>query len=155
MTKQIDDLLIQLADAIYADQHPETPVDPVTGVKGPKYNAYDLGEHIYSVQISNNNNIAGSVTIDVFTQWPRLHHWIREQMDEHVELDFDSTLVSDVSDRILVKATQRGSKIQRTAFLTRQVILEMLQERGVPESMYSADGPIETLWSKVLEYECL
>lgn len=146
MPKQIDDLLIQLADAIYADQH---PVDPVTGVKGPEYNAYDLGEHIYSVQISN--SLTGSVTIDVFTQWPRLHHWIREQMDKHVELDLGYALVSDVSDRILVKATQRGSKIQRTAFLTRQVMLKMLQERGVPGSMYS----LETLWCKVLEYECL
>lgn len=153
MTKQIDDLLIQLADAIYADQHPETPVDPVTGIKGPKYNAYDLGEYIYSVRVSN--NILGDVTIDTFTQWPRLHHWIREQLDEHVELDLSYALVSDVSDRILVKATQRGSKIQRTAFLTRKVMLEMLQERGVPESMYSADGSIETLWSKVLGYECL
>lgn len=153
MTKQIDDLLIQLADAIYADQHPETPVDPVTGVKGPKYNAYDLGEHIYSVQISN--NLLGDVTIDTFTQWPRLHHWIREQLDEHVELNLSYALVSEASDRILVKAAQHGSKIQRTAFLTRQVMLEMLQERGVPESMYSADGPIETLWCKVLGYECL
>lgn len=153
MTKQIDDLLIQLADAIYADQHPETPVDPVTGVKGPKYNAYDLGEYIYRVQIMN--GLTSSPIIDILTQWPRLHHWIREQMDEHVELDLSYALVSDVSDRILVKATQHGSKIQRTAFLTRQVMLEMLQERGVPESMYSADGPIETLWSKVLGYECL
>lgn len=150
MTKQIDDLLIQLADAIYADQHPETPVDPATGVKGPKYNAYDLGEHIYSVQISN--NIAGSVTIDMFTQWPRLHHWIREQVDEHVELTFE---FSTVSDQILVKVTALGSKIQRTAFLTRQVMLEMLQERGVPESRYLPNGPIESLWFKVLEYECL
>lgn len=153
MTKQIDDLLIQLADAIYADQHPETPVDPVTGVKGPKYNAYDLGEHIYSVQISN--NIAGSVTIDTFTQWPRLHRWIRAQLDEHVELDFDYSLVSETSNQILVKVTESGSKIQRTAFLTREVLLEMLQERGVSEKMYLADGPIETLWLKVVEYECL
>ena len=153
MTKQIDDLLIQLADAIYADQHPETPVDPVTGVKGPKYNAYDLGEHIYSVQIRN--SITDSVTIDIFTQWPRVHHWIREQMDEHVELDLGYALVSDVSDRILIKATQHGSKIQRTAFLTRKVMLEMLEERGVPESMYSVDISLETLWSKVLGYECL
>lgn len=153
MTKQIDDLLIQLADAIYADQHPETPVDPVTGVKGPKYNAYDLGEHIYSVQIRN--NIAGSVTIDVFTQWPRLHRWIRAQLDEHVELDFDYSLVFETSNQILVKVTESGSKIQRTAFLTREVLLEMLQERGVSEKMYLADGPIETLWLKVVEYECL
>ena len=153
MTKQIDDLLIQLADAIYADQHPETPVDPVTGVKGPKYNAYDLGEYIYRVQIMN--ALTGSPTIDVFTQWPRLHHWIRERLDEHVELDLSYALVRDVSDRILVKATQRGSKIQRTAFLTRKVMLEMLQERGVPESMYSVDTSLETLWSKVLGYECL
>lgn len=153
MTKQIDDLLIQLADAIYADQHPETPGDPVTGVKGPKYNAYDLGEHIYSVQISN--NILGDVTIDTFTQWPRLHHWIREQLDEHVELNLSYALVSEVSDRILVKVAQHGSKIQRTAFLTRQVILEMLQEHGVSEKMYLADGPIEILWLKVVEYECL
>lgn len=153
MTKQIDDLLIQLADAIYADQHPETPVDPATGVKGPKYNAYDLGEHIYSVQISN--NIAGSVTIDVFTQWPRLHRWIRERLDEHVELDFDYSLVSETSNQILVKVTESGSKIQRTAFLTREVLLEMLQERGVSEKMYLANGPIETLWLKVVEYECL
>lgn len=153
MTKQIDDLLIQLADAIYADQHPETPVDPATGVKGPKYNAYNLGEHIYSMQISN--NIAGSVTIDVFTQWPRLHRWIRAQLDEHVELDFDYSLVSETSNQILVKVTESGSKIQRTAFLTREVLLEMLQERGVSEKMYLADGPIETLWLKVVEYECL
>lgn len=147
MTKQIDDLLIQLADAIYADQHPET------GVTGPKYDAFDLGEYIYSVQISH--NLSGDVTIDTFTQWPRLHHWIREQLDEHVELDFDYSLVSETSNQILVKVTESGSKIQRTAFLTRQVMLEMLQERGVPESMYLADGPIETLWSKVLGYECL
>lgn len=153
MTKQIDDLLIQLADAIYADQHPETPVDPVTGVKGPKYNAYDLGEHIYSVQISN--NILGDVTIDTFTQWPRLHNWIRERLDEHVELNLSYALVSEASDRILVKAAQHGSKIQRTTFLTRQMMIDMLEERGVPESMCSADGPIETLWFKVLEYECL
>lgn len=152
MAKQIDDLLIQLADAIYADQHPETPVDPVTGVKGPKYNAHDLGEYIYSVQVSN---VAGSPAIDVFTQWPRLHRWIREQLDEHVELDFDYSLVSETSNQILVKVTESGSKIQRTAFLTRQVILEMLQERGVSEKMYLADGPIETLWLKVVEYECL
>ncbi len=152
MTKQIDDLLIQLADAIYADQHPEPAVDPVTGIKGPKYDAYDLGEYIYSVQVSN---IAGSLSIGVFTQWPRLHRWIREQLDEHVELDLNYELVSKESDQLLVKAIQRGSKIQRTAFLTRQVMLEMLQERGVPEFRYSADGPIEVLWSKVLGYECL
>lgn len=153
MTKQIDDLLIQLADAIYADQHPETPVDPATGVRGPEYNAFDSGEWIYEVQVRN--SVGGSPSITVFTQWPRLHHWIREQLDEHVELTFGYALVSERSDRILVQATQHGSKIQRTAFLTRQVMLEMLRERGVPESMYLADGPIETLWCKVLGYECL
>jgi hypothetical protein len=153
MTKQIDDLSMQLADAIYADQHPETPVDPVTGAKGPKYNAYDLGEWIYEIQVKH--DAVGSVTIDMFTQWPRLHHWIRERLDEHVELNLSYALVSKGSDMLLVKAIQPGSKIQRTAFLTRQVMLEMLQERGVPESMYSAYGPIETLWSKVLAYECL
>lgn len=153
MTKQIDELLIQLADAIYADQHPETPVDPVTGVKGPKYNAFELGEYIFNVQVMN--NLTGSPIIDIFTQWPRLHRWIREQLDDHIELDFDFSLVSTVSDRILVKVTQQGSKIQRTAFLTRQVMLEMLRERGVSESRYLPDGPIETLWFKVLDYECL
>lgn len=153
MTKQIDDLLIQLADAIYADQHPETPVDPVTGVKGPKYNAYDLGEWIYEVQVKH--SVGGSVIIDTFTQWPRLHRWIREQLDEHVELDFDFSLVRKESNQLLVKVTQNGSKIQRTAFVTRQVMLEMLQGFDVPESAYLADGPIETLWYKVLEYECL
>ena len=153
MSKQIDDLLVQLADAIYADQHPETPVDPVTGTKGPEYNAYDLGEWIYEVQVKN--NIVGSPTIDVFTQWPRLHRWIREQLDEHVVLDFDYALVSRNSDKILVKVTQHDSKFQRTAFLTRQVMIDMLQERGVPESKYLADNPIETLWYKVIAYECL
>ena len=34
MTRQIDDLLIQLADAMQADQH------LVTGVKWSKYNAF-------------------------------------------------------------------------------------------------------------------
>lgn len=153
MSKQIDELLVQLADAIYADQHPETPVDPVSGTKGPEYNAYDLGEWIYEVQVKN--NIVGSPTIDVFTQWPRLHRWIREQLDEHVVLDFDYALVSRNSDKILVKVTQHDSKFQRTAFLTRQVMIDMLQERGVPESKYSADNPIETLWYKVIAYECL
>lgn len=150
MTKQIDDLLIQLADAIHADQHPEPAVAPVTGVKGPEYNAFDSGEWIYEVQVRN--SVGGVPSITVFTQWPRLHHWIREQMDENVELTFES---STVLDKILVKVTALGSKIQRTAFLTRKVMLEMLQERGVPESRYLPDGPIESLWFKVLEYECL
>ena len=66
MTRQIDDLLIQLADAIHADQHPETSVDPVTGVKSPKYDAFELGEYIFSVQVSN--NLAGEPIIDIFTQ---------------------------------------------------------------------------------------
>ena len=153
MSKQIDELLVQLADAIYADQHPETPVDPVTGVKGPKYNAFDLGEYIFSVQVAN--SITDILYMEVFTQWPRLHRWIREKLDAHVELGFDiSTLLHDQG-QVLVRVTEPDSKIQRKAFLTREVMLDMLQERGVPESKYSANIPIETLWCKVIAYECL
>ena len=147
MTRQIDDLLIQLADAMQADQH------LVTGVKGPKYNAFELGEYIFSVQVSN--NLAGEPIIDIFTQWPRLHRWIREQLDDHIELDFDSSPGSANPDHILVKVNEPGSKIQRTAFLTREVMLDMLKEHYVSEQVYSVDSPIETLWNKVLAYECL
>lgn len=150
MTRQIDDLLVQLADAIQADQH---PVDPVTGVKGPKYNAFELGEYIFSVQVMN--NLAGDPTVDIFTQWPRLHRWIREQLDDHIELDFDSSPGSASPDHILVKVRIPGSRIQRTAFLTREVMLDMLKEHDVSEQVYSEDSPTETLWNKVLAYECL
>ena len=147
MTRQIDELLIQLADAIHADQH------PVTGVKGPKYSAFELGEYIFSVQVSN--NLAGEPIIDIFTQWPRLHRWIREQLDDHIELDFDSSPGSANPDHILVKVNEHGSKIQRTAFLTREVMLDMLKEHDVSEQAYSVDSSTETLWNKVLAYECL
>ena len=147
MTRQIDDLLIQLADAIQSDQH------PVTGVKGPGYSAFELGEYIFSVQVSN--NLAGEPIIDIFTQWPRLHRWIREQLDDHIELDFDFSPGAADPDHILVKVNEPGSKIQRTAFLTREVMLDMLKEHDVSEQVYSVDSPTETLWNKVLAYECL
>ena len=147
MTRQIDDLLIQLADAIHEDQH------PVTGVKGPKYSAFELGEYIFSVQVMN--NLTGSPIIDIFTQWPRLHRWIREQLDDHIELDFDCSPGSADPDHILVKVSMPGSRIQRTAFLTREVMLDMLKEHDVSEKVYSEDSPTETLWNKVLAYECL
>ena len=147
MTRQIDDLLIQLADAMQADQH------LVTGVKGTKYNAFEMGEYIFSVQVSN--NLAGEPIIDIFTQWPRLHRWIREQLDDHIELDFDSSPGSASPDHILVKVNEPGSKIQRTAFLTREVMLDMLKEHDVSEQAYSVDSSTETLWNKVLAYECL
>lgn len=153
MTKQIDELLIQLADAIYADQHPETLADPVTGVKGPEYDAFELGEYIYSVQV--NNHPSDSPDMDIFTQWPRLHRWIREQLDDHTELEFGYSNGSSDPDQILIKVNIPGSKIQRTAFLTREVMLDMLRERGVPEYAYSAASPITTLWDTVLAYECL
>lgn len=153
MTKQIDELLIQLADAIYADQHPETPVAPETGVKGPEYNAYNLGEYIYSVQVAN--SVKDIQFIEVFTMWPRLHHWIREKLDANVQLDFDISTLPSVKDQVLVKVTEPDSRIERKAFLTREVMLDMLKERGVPESMYSVDNPIDTLWYKVVGYECL
>lgn len=149
MTKQIDELLIQLADAICADQH----ADPVTGVRDPEYNAYNLGEYIYSVQVAN--SIKDILFIEVFTQWPRLHRWIHEKLDAHVQLDFDISTLPSVKDQVLVKVTEPDSRIERKAFLTREVMLDMLQERGVPESMYLVDGPIDTLWYKVLGYECL
>lgn len=139
MTKQIDELLIQLADAICADQH----ADPVTGVRDPEYNAYNLGEYIYSVQVAN--SIKDILFIEVFTQWPRLHRWI------HEKLDFDISTLPSVKDQV----TEPDSRIERKAFLTREVMLDMLQERGVPESMYLVDGLIDTLWYKVLGYECL
>lgn len=147
MNKQIDELSLQLADAIYADQH------PVTGTGGPEYNAFELGEYIYSVQVES--KLGDAMSIDVFTQWPRLHHWIREKLDKHVELNFATSIPSGEQDQVLVKVTEPGSKIRRTAFLTREMMLEMLQERGVPESMYLADGLIDTLWYKVLDNECL
>lgn len=147
MNRQIDELLLRLADAIYADQH------PVTDPEGPEYNAFELGEYIYSVQVES--RLGDGMSIDVFTQWPRLHHWIREKLDKPVELSFAISIPSGKQDQVLVKVTEPGSKIQRTAFLTREMMLEMLQERGVPESMYLADGPIDTLWYKVLENECL
>ena len=127
MTRQIDDLLIQLADAIQADQH------LVTGVKGPKYNAFELGEYIFSVQVSN--NLAGEPIIDIFTQWPRLHRWIHEQLDDHIELDFDSSPGSASPDHILVKVNEPGSRIWRTAFLTREVMLDMMKKNGVTEQV--------------------
>lgn len=153
MTKQIDELLIQLADAIYADQHPETPVDPETGVKGPEYNAYNLGEYIYSVQVAN--SVKDIQFIEVFTMWPRLHHWIREKLDANVQLDYAISTLPSVKDQVLVKVTEPDSRIERKAFLTREVMLDMLKERGVPESKYSVDDPIDTLWYKVQAYECL
>lgn len=153
MTRQIDELLIQLADAIYADQHPETLADPVTGVKGPEYDAYELGEYIFSVKVAN--RLVGSPDMDIFTQWPRLHRWIREQLDDHTELEFGYSTGASNPDQILVKVNIPDSKIQRTAFLTREVMLDMLRERGVPEYVYSASDPITTLWYTVLAYECL
>lgn len=150
MTRQIDDLLVQLADAIHADQH---PVDPVTGIEGPKYSAFELGEYIFSVQVIN--NLTGEPIIDIFTQWPRLHRWIREQLDDHIELDFDFSPGAAKPDQILVKVNIPGSKIRRTAFLTREVMLDMLKEHAVSEQVYSVDSPTETLWNKVLAYECL
>ena len=148
MTKQIDDLLMQLADAIYADQHPETPVDPVTGTEGPKYNAYALGQYIFSVSV---DQTAGTdVTAEIFTQWPRLHYWILQAQDDGKKLNFEDSYLD--ASQVLVAVFEEGSNLKRKAFVTRQVMLDMLSERDVPATERDAANE---LWHKVLQYECL
>ena len=144
MTSTIEDRVLALVAALQSDEH------PARDEGAPEFDAYTLGEHIYSVHVDN--WLGAEPTVDIFVQWPRLHCWIVRNKQEGKQLAFSYSTLGPNDMR--VRAGITGSIINYTAILERSVLVKMLKEHGHSLPM-SADTPVETLWKMVLEHECL
>ena len=147
MNTELENRIMELVEAIQADQFP-----------GPEYDTYNAGEHIYSVTF----NISTDSSIDVLMhmQWPRFHMLYHELKRHFDVIDFETAALKP--EEVHVKMRVADSIINYVAILGRDECIEMLMDRGVPESTLEADlaGPAceaaaEDLWNEVLKYECL
>ena len=161
MNIELENKIMELVEAIQADQFPKPETDPETGLAGPEYSAYAAGEHIYGITF-NISSVRSEKCADVLMhlQWPRFHMLYHELKRNGDAINFKTAALNP--EEVHVKMSVAGSIINYVAILGRRECIEMLMERGVPESTLETDlaGPaceaaVEDLWNEVLKYECL
>lgn len=161
MNIELENKIMELVEAVRADQFPEPETGPETGLVGPEYSVYEAGECIYSITFNISSVRSGSgVVVLMHMQWPRFHMLYHELKGHFDAIDFETTALEP--EEVHVKMRVADSIINYVAIVGRDECIEMLMERGVPESTLEADlaGPAceaaaEDLWNEVLKYECL
>lgn len=156
MNIELENKIMELVETIQADQFPEPETDPETGLVGPEYCAYEEGECIYSITF----NICAGVDVSMHLQWPRFHMMYHELKRHFDVIDLKTTALEP--EWVHVRMSIADSIIKYVAIVGREECIDMLMERGVPDSTLEADlaGPAceaaaEDLWNEVLKYECL
>lgn len=161
MNIELENKIMELVEAIQADQFPEPETDPETGLIGPEYSAYKAGEYIYGITFNTCSVRAGAgMDVLMHLQWPRFHMLYHELKEHFDVIDFETAALKP--EEVHVKMSVPDRIINYVAILERDECIEMLMESGVPESTLEADlaGPAceaaaEDLWNEVLKYECL
>ena len=161
MNIELENKIMELVEAIQADQFPEPEIDPETGLAGPEYNAYAEGKVIYGITFNIcYARIGEGMDVLMHMQWPRFHMLYHELKQRFDVIDFETTAIKP--EEVHVKMRVADSIINYVAILGRDECIDMLMDRGVPESTLEADlaGPAceaaaEDLWNEVLKYECL
>lgn len=161
MNIELEKKIIELVEAVRADQFPEPKTDPETGLAGPEYSAYEAGEHIYGITF-NISSVSCGVGVDVLVhmQWPRFHMMYHELKEKRRVIKFETTALNPKE--VHVRMSMPDDIIDYVAIVSREVCIDMLLERGVTETQLELDlaGPgteaaAEDLWNEVLKYECL
>ena len=157
MNIELEKKIMELVEAIRADQFPEPATDPETGLIGPEYDAYKEGEHVYSITF---NISSADVAVLMHLQWPRFHMLYHKLKKDFDVINLEITALGP--EEVRVKMRVADSIINYVAIVYRDECIEMLMDRGVPESTLEADlaGPAceaaaEDLWNEVIKYECL
>lgn len=157
MNIELENKIMELVEAIQADQFPE----PETGLISSEYCAYKAGEHIHSITFNICvARLGAGVDVSMHLQWPRFHMLYLELKRASDVISLKTTALDP--EWVHVKMSVADSIINYVAILGRDECIEMLMDRGVPESTLEADlaGPAcyaaaEDLWNEVLKYECL
>lgn len=161
MNIDLENKIMDLVEAIQADQFPEPETDPETGLIGPEYCAYVDGEFIHSITFSIHAVRHGAgVDVSMHLQWPRFHMLYHELKRAGDVINLEASALEP--EWVHVKMHTADSIINYVAIVSREECIDMLMERGVPDSTLEADlaGPAceaaaEDLWNEVLKYECL
>ena len=161
MNIELENKIMELVEAIQADQFPEPETDPETGLVGPEYCAFEDGEHIHSITFNICVvRLGAGVGVSMHLQWPRFHMLYHELKEKRRVIKFETTALEP--EWVHVKMSVADSIINYVAIASREECIDMLMDRGVPESTLEADlaGPAceaaaEDLWNEVLKYECL
>lgn len=161
MNIELEKKIIELVEAVRADQFPEFVTDPETGLAGPEYNAYEAGEYIYGITFNISSVSCGTgVDVLVHLQWPRFHMLYHELKEKRRVIKFETTALNP--EVVHVRMSMPDDIIDYVAIVSREDCIEMLLERGVTETVLEMDlaGPgteaaAEDLWNEVLKYECL
>lgn len=161
MNIELKNKIMELVEAIKVDQFPDPKIDPETGLAGPEYCAYEEGEHIYSITFNISSVIVGEdVEVSMHMQWPRFHMLYHELKRASNVISLETSAIDP--EAVHVKMIVADSIISYAAIVSCEECIDMLMERGVPESTLESDlaGPAceaaaEDLWNEVLKYECL
>lgn len=161
MNIELENKIMELVEAIQADQFPEPETDPETGLVGPEYCAYEDGECIHSITFNIHAvKLGAGVEVSMHLQWPRFHMLYHELKRAGGVINLESSAIEP--EWVHVRMSIADSIIKYVAVVERRECIEMLMERGVPESKLKDDlaGPscyaaAEDLWNEVLKYECL
>lgn len=161
MNIELENKIMELVEAIQADQFPESEIDPETGLVGPEYCAYEDGECIHSITLNIHAVRHGAgVDVSMHLQWPRFHMLYHELKRAGNVINLEASAIEP--EWVHVRMSVADSIIKYVAVVYREECIDMLMERGVPDSTLEADlaGPAceaaaEDLWNEVLKYECL
>ena len=161
MNIELENKIMELVEAIQADQFPEPETDPETSLVSPEYCAYWAGECIHSITFDICSVRSGAgVQVSMHLQWPRFHTLYHDLKRAGDVINLEALAIDP--EVVHVKMSVADSIIKYVAVVYRDECIEMLMERGVPESTLEADlaGPAreaaaEDLWNEVLKYECL
>lgn len=152
MNIELEKKIIELVEAVRADQFPEPKTGPETGLAGPEYNAYEAGEHIYGITFNISSvNCGVGVDVLVHLQWPRFHMLYHELKEKRRVIKFETTALNP--EVVHVSMSVADSIIHYVAIVSRKLL-----ERGVTEMDLAGPGTeaaAEDLWNEVLKYECL
>lgn len=114
----IEDSVLDLVAALRNDQG---------STCSDNFETYDLGRHIYGIQVANSLN--GTIKVDIHVQWPRLYDWVLQAQQEGKVLRWSCSSLEAGEVHIHVRAVD--SIINYTAVVDAQTLRDLLWSKEI------------------------
>ena len=147
----LEDQIMNLMAALNEDQQLATDKEvDVEAEAATKFDTYELGQFIYSINLEN--SLVGGPKCTVHMQWPRLYHWAMQAKQEGKQLIWEHLVVDP--NTICIDVQVIGKPIIYRALPDRSKLMTLLDKYKCDQGG-SSTMSIEDLWNLVCVYEHL
>lgn len=147
----LEDQIMNLMAALNEDQQLATDGEvDVEAEAATKFDTYELGQFIYSINLEN--SLVGGPKCTVHMQWPRFYRWAMQAKQEGKRLDWKRSIVGP--DTICIDVQVMGEPIRYRVLLDRFELMTLLEKYKCDQDV-SSTMSIEDLWNLVCVHEHL